>query len=234
MNVKSFILNSKGQKILIGFLFLFFFFSFISAAPPVTQVQQIQAGYTIQGTPQQIIMQNQNFQYNFFVYNITNGMEKTNVSMGCYFYLSDNEGTLKFFLPVYYQPQGYWGINIAKGNFTTIGYYPYGVKCNSSVFGGTYVDYFEVTNSGKGANPNYIWIVLALAVGVLILGFSIKDGWVTILGSIGLSYVGLNIILFGINGVKDNVYSWAWGLIVLMVAIYVMVKSAIEMIEDVL
>ena len=93
--------------------------------------------------------------------------------------------------------------------------------------------YFDVTPSGNANNSTFYYLIFIVSLGVMVLGFAIKNGWIAILGSFGLVYLGLYIILYGINGVKDTVYTWGFGIILLAVAGYVGVKSAFEMVEDV-
>ena len=91
---------------------------------------------------------------------------------------------------------------------------------------------FQITPSGSNNNPNFYYIIFIASLGVVILGFVLKNAPIVILGSFGMVYLGLYIILFGINGIKDTVYTWGWGIIILAVAGYIGIKSAYEMITD--
>jgi len=125
--------------------------------------------------------------------------------------------------------------------------YNYSSFCNTSIIG-TYIvngfgdldgvnavwSYtFEITPSGNANNPNFFYFALIFSVGMIILGFSLKNAPITILGSFGLVFVGLYILLYGINGVRDTIYTWGWGIILLGVAGYIAIKSSYEMIEDI-
>ena len=90
----------------------------------------------------------------------------------------------------------------------------------------------EVTPSGHPNNPNFYYLIFVISLGVMILGFAIKNAPITILGSFGGIYLGLYVILNGINGIKDNVYTWGFGIILLAVFGYIAIKSSYEMIED--
>lgn len=92
---------------------------------------------------------------------------------------------------------------------------------------------FDITPSGNVNNPNFYYLIFIVSLGVMVLGFAVKNGWVAILGSFGLVYLGLYIILYGINGIKDTVYTWGFGIILLAVAGYIGIKSAFEMIGDI-
>jgi len=91
---------------------------------------------------------------------------------------------------------------------------------------------FQITPSGSNNNPNFYYIIFIASLGVMILGFVLKNAPIVILGSFGMVYLGLYIILFGINGIKDTVYTWGFGIILLAVAGYIGIKSAYEMITD--
>ena len=92
--------KKRKEKVVISFLFLFIFLfsiSFISAAPPVTTVQQLTTGYQILDSPQTVFKQGQDYQYNFFVTNLSNGALKLNDTTSCTFYLANSNGTVLFF-----------------------------------------------------------------------------------------------------------------------------------------
>jgi len=91
---------------------------------------------------------------------------------------------------------------------------------------------FNVTPSGFVGTLGFYVLILCLSFGVMILGFSLKDAPIVILGSFGLYFVGLYILFYGIDSLKDPVYTWALGLIILMLASYISIKSSYELIVD--
>jgi len=91
---------------------------------------------------------------------------------------------------------------------------------------------FNSTPSGFEGTMGFYFLILILSAGVIILGFSIKDAPVVILGSFGLYFIGLFILFNGIDGIRDPVYTWALGIIVLMLAAYISIRSAYELIVD--
>lgn len=121
-------------------------------------------------------------------------------------------------------------------------FFYYNSFCNTSQIGGyivntecdglSYPYSFEVTPSGFVNNPNFYYILFIASMGVMVLGFSIKNGWITVLGTFGLVSLGLYVLIYGINGMKDTVYTWGFGLILLAVGGYIGIKSGFEMIED--
>lgn len=92
--------------------------------------------------------------------------------------------------------------------------------------------YFEVTPDGFTGTLGFFFIILILSFGVIVLGLSIKDAPVTILGSLGLYFLAIYILFNGIDGLRDPVYTWALGLITLGIAMYISIRSAYELIVD--
>jgi len=90
---------------------------------------------------------------------------------------------------------------------------------------------FEITPTGFKDTYGFYVLILLLSAGVIIFGFWIQDAPIVILGSLGLYFLGLYILYFGISDFKDPVYTWAIGIIILMVAAYISIKSAWELIE---
>lgn len=90
---------------------------------------------------------------------------------------------------------------------------------------------FEVTPSGFTGTLGFYILIIALSFGIILLGFHLQDAPIVIIGSFGLYFVGLYILFFGIDGMKDPTYTWAIGIIVLMLAAYISIRSAIELLE---
>lgn len=123
------------------------------------------------------------------------------------------------------------GYNYYTGyNLTQIGDYSYvvcgdkdgGFKCETFTF--------ESTPSGFTGTLGFYILILILSLGVMILGFAIKDEWVTILGAFGFVLLGLFILLFGIDGMKDTAYTYGIGIITIMVGGYIGIRSGMEQI----
>ena len=122
--------------------------------------------------------------------------------------------------------------NFTFCNTTTIGDYTYTVAGDKGGVYSTEVIGFSVSPSGFAGTIGFYILILILSAGVIILGFSKDDPILVILGSFGLYFVGIYILFFGIDGMKDPVYTWGFGLIVLCIAFYLSVRSAWEMIVD--
>jgi len=91
---------------------------------------------------------------------------------------------------------------------------------------------FEITPSGFAGTLGFYILVLLLSAGIIVLGFAKNDAPIVILGSFGLYFVGIYILFFGVDGLKDPVYTWALGIIVLMLASYISIRSSYELIQD--
>jgi len=92
--------------------------------------------------------------------------------------------------------------------------------------------YYNITPSGFSGTLGFYILILGLSFGVIILGFALKDAVIVILGSFGLYFMGLYILFFGLDGIRDPVYTWAIGIIILMLAAYISLRSAYELIID--
>jgi len=91
---------------------------------------------------------------------------------------------------------------------------------------------FSINPTGFVGTLGFYILILVLSFGVIILGFSLKDAPIVILGSFGLYFFGLYILFFGLDGIKDPVYTWAPGIITLMIAAYISIRSAYELVTD--
>jgi hypothetical protein len=224
------------SKSIIPLLFFvcIFSISLISAAPPVTTVQQISEGYLVLDSPQELLKQNANFSYNFFVYNLTNGALKTNTSISCVHYISDSHGNLIFYSNVLYHPSGYWSVQIDGGNFSNLGYYYYGTRCNSSSLGGAEIGTWKVTPTGEEiSDPQSriiimgFWIMIIISVLLFIFGmnnpiigikiFSIGLAVLLIIFSLGYTLMTLNYSVgtfTGLTGNFNSLYFLAMSLLV--------------------
>jgi len=92
--------------------------------------------------------------------------------------------------------------------------------------------HFEVTSSGLVGTLGFYFIILILAVGMITLGFLLQDGWIVIQGGFALILVGLFTMFYGIDGMKDTVYTWGLGIIILMLGAYFSARAGIETIQD--
>jgi len=116
--------------------------------------------------------------------------------------------------------------------FTEIGIYKVIMVCGDGTYSYSEEGEYNITPSGFVGSLGFYFIILILSLGIMILGFALRDAIIVILSSFGLYFVGLYILFFGIDGFRDPVYTWAIAIIILFLAAYISLKSALEMIED--
>lgn len=122
-----------------------------------------------------------------------------------------------------------WQYNISH---EATGVYKVDMCCIDGADQGCNTMYYQVTGDGLNDSIWFQVIIFAVSAGVIVFGFGIKDGWITIFGTFGLYFVGLYTLFYGIGGVKDTVYTWAIGLIVLGLAGYISINAAMEMMSE--
>ena len=88
--------------------------------------------------------------------------------------------------------------------------------------------YFKINPSGFVGTLGFYIIILILSLGIIILGYSIEDAWVVVLGSFGFVLFGLFVLFYGIDGIKDTVYTWGIGIITIMLGAYFGVRGSLE------
>lgn len=220
--------------IVLGVIFsalLLFSFSLVSAQPPFDE--QISGGLTIEFSKIDIIQQNTAHHFHFHVFNSTRFKDNTTTQCGLTIVDSYGDRTYKNAKIDYHAgSENEWGINLIGTNFSSLGQYSCVVECNSTTEVGFTSFGFEVTPDGLDNTTMFYIIILILSAGVIIFGYYIQDATVILLGSFGLYFVGLYILFNGVDGFKDPVYTWAIGIIVLMLAVYFSIKAALETIVD--
>ena len=121
--------------------------------------------------------------------------------------------------------------NYTFNGTTTIGDYTF-VTCGNPD-GVVYCDSdtFTVTPNGFVNSPLFYIIFLLVAIGLIVLGYSVQDYWLIILGGFVLFLFGLYVLLYGIAGMKDTAYTWGIGIVVIMVGAYFGIRAAMEQLE---
>jgi len=220
----NFLFNKTGRALKLSLLFSFFLvltlLPLVLAAPPVTTVQSITEGYMIEDSPLTYIKQSTDYQYNFFVFNISNGALKTNTSVSCIHYIANSQGGVIYYEAVKYQPDGYWGTLIKGGNFSNTGTYAYGTRCNSTALAGATVGTLEVTPNGEEAGFNFepsIFLgLLFVSFIILILSFIFKN-------YIFSFFAGMLLLITGsycmINGFAGATNTWTYTLAVILIGL---------------
>lgn len=142
----------KRDILLVLGVFLFAFMSFVVSAQPFIQQGDLTRGYAIKVPPQPILLQNEDYNFHFHVYNISDGMPISNASVGCYYHLYNSSGNHIVQTEAAHDTNNVnneWEVDVLGGNFSTIGEYSYVVQCNSTILGGYTNVEFEVTPNGE-------------------------------------------------------------------------------------
>lgn len=160
--------NNKLKNLLLVCLLLVSLTSLISAAPPVTTVQEFPEGYLIEESQHEYLKLNEDYQYNFFVFNASNGILITNESINCTFFLANASGNVLMMQPVEYYDM-YWSVDLLGGNFSESGAHPYGVICQDD-YGGALAGIFEVSPAGENLDSYHGFILIGL-IGIIALFF---------------------------------------------------------------
>lgn len=117
-------------------------------------------------------------------------------------------------------------------NYTPVTIGRYDFKGISDGCEKTFATYLQVTPSGFLDTMGFYFILLAIAVGLLILGFSIKDGWFVVFGGLALISIGLYSINQGIAGMKDTFMTWGISIFLIGVGAYLSIRATLEMLNE--
>lgn len=148
---------------------------------------------------------------NFTVKNAENGIMYDNAVAT--YNTSNGEANLT----IYFNSLGIWTIEgiCCDGN-----------DCGSDTF------YAEVTGSGFNDTLGFFILMFGISGAVIGLGLWKQDEYITILGTFGLFFMGIYILLNGIAGIRDTTTTWATGIIVLGIAMYISGKAGYELVTD--
>ncbi len=229
------ILKGKGTSLLLFFTFLFFIslvgtLDFVSAQPPFQAETGSVEGLTLRFPPVSFIKEGANITANMHVFNSSNNLALSNSTVTCFVHLYNSVGDHLVNKQMEFSLENKeFALNISGGNFT-IGRHGFIIWCNSSTAGGFVSGAFEVTPTGLTSNLGFYVLVLILSFGIIIFGVTRNDPVITLLGSFGLYFLGLYILFNVFVGVKDLVTTWAIGIIMLGLAMYVSLRSAYSLI----
>lgn len=153
---------------IIGFFLILFCLTFISAVPPVTQIQQLTEGYQIQIPQDNILKVNEAHTFQFHVYNISNGMELRE-GVSCSLHLYNKTGDHLYNETTSISSDGDYIFYLSSGNFSYTQTDYYRVSCNSSALGGYGESILYVTNTGNEPSSAESMLYLISLIGILII-----------------------------------------------------------------
>ena len=114
--------------------------------------------------------------------------------------------------------------------FPEIGIYQIDMVCHDGSSQGAETFYAQVTGTGFNDTLGFYVLLLVFSVGGIILGLSKRDAPITIFGSIAMVFTALYTLFYGIAGIKDVVYTNAFGIILLGFSMYILTRSTYELI----
>ncbi len=226
----------KNQKSFIFFLFLIFFSSIV-VAQPFTQI--LEENVDIQFPLLEIVEQNQNFTFNFHIFNSTTGQIFDNTTHQCIFHLFDNKGVhiidqLNTTFEIFSRD---FEAVITGDNFSRIGEYSFLIVCTSKGTGGSVSVRFEVTADGlelttKTEDKNEtdvkttLFIILFILI-LFIIGLAMKDPTLTALS--GLLFMAQGVFI-AVNGIStfDNSIVNGFALLLMGLGAYIAIRSYID------
>lgn len=151
-----------------------------SASPFVTTTT---SGCQIAPVVRDYLKASQDFDFNFHVFNTSNGAPLSNSTLSCYFHLYNQTGDHFYTTILHNDPYtehnviNEWVGRIGGGNFSTIGSYAYLVQCNGTIIYGGCADkgLFIITKSGNAPAGDsltiFIYILFILSSLILFYTF---------------------------------------------------------------
>lgn len=184
------------MKFFLSILFLLLVLTpFVPAQPPQAQVViNLENGFNIDIPKVSSIPQNRDFDFDFHVFNISNGLKLDNsTGINCSFELSDNTGNNLVDIEEIPFVEDHWVLEVGGGNFTRMGDYFYLVDCSSDNLAGSISVIFEVTADGfrsKVFPTQFVIIILGLFL-VLVGIFNDRLRFMQLIGSMMLIIMGV-------------------------------------------
>ena len=154
----------------------------ISAAPPIQTNLNIEQGLEIQIPPINTLKQNAPFEFQFHVFNKSDGLMVSNDTTTCKFHLYNRTGGEVIGVDLGMAANLIdWQITVTEDNFSNIGFMAYIVQCNTTSLGGFMGVPLEITETGESEDTSFfvreglklflIFILVSLSVTFYILSF---------------------------------------------------------------
>ncbi|NCD05886.1 MAG: hypothetical protein EOL97_07180 [Spirochaetia bacterium] len=188
--------------------FIILFSSLSGAVPPPTTVDYFPTGYALIEAQLSTIKVNQSYNYNFILYNSSNGVLINNDTVNCRIFVVNNTGILRFKGNISYTDDEYWSIMIPAEVFSSPGEYPYGVDCIDGS-GGALSGTFYATPTGEILDPQnaalYITLIVSMFITLVILlfKFASSESLTTKYIFISISYIFSNVLLLILYKVSE-------------------------------
>jgi hypothetical protein len=92
---------------------------------------------------------------------------------------------------------------------------------------------FNITPSGYTSTLGFFILFLVFIVLIFVMGMSLKNNWIMMLGSILVLILGFFVIVNGVDVIKDTNTTWAIGIILWALGIYFIFLSVEEVKKEV-
>ena len=224
-----------GNRLFLFLIVSLFLVSFVVAdKPSVSTVQTNPNGYQIYYPEFESVKINTGFTLHLHVSNISDGYPLLNTEVSCYLHLYDMSGNHTFESGILKKDSN--GLDhevyIAPANFSSLYTHSFYIWCNSSDFGGEAKGTFEVTPTGFIGTLGFYLLLLIISLMLIVIGYSVEDEWLIILGAFGFILLGLFILLYGLVEIKDSAYTYGFGIITMMAGAYFAVRGALSKLTD--
>ena len=164
----------KKQLILIAFAFLLVV-PLVQSAPPF--VSSAPSGCIIAPVVRETLKAGQDFDFNFHVFNVSNGVPLSNSTLSCYFHFYNQTGDHVFSTILRNDPFSKhqvineWTEMMNGGNISSVGTYAYLVQCNGTAanLGCADKGMFEVNKSGFAPSTTSWSVVFGLCAIMFLL-----------------------------------------------------------------
>jgi len=227
--------NFSGRKFLPLFLFVFVILSltFVSAAPPVTEIQQFSEGYEIRSPKTVDLKQYQDYEFEFHVHNISNGVAVTDKVI-CYFHLYNSSGMHQWEDTDAIVSHDFdYSFFVDGGNFSELGEgYWYNIYCETPFpktgtvyWGGHDAELLNITPIGyEGKSFTLFLILLIISFALFLLAYVLDLDWLVFLSGISWILTGMYGMIYGIGNLA-NLYTRGISGIIIAVGLVFIIAS---------
>ena len=234
--------NFSGRKFLPLFLFVFVILSltFVSAAPPVTEIQQFSEGYEIRSPRTVDLKQYQDYEFEFHVHNISNGVAVTDKVI-CYFHLYNSSGMHQWEDTDATVSHDFdYSFFVDGGNFSELGEgYWYNIYCETPFpktgtvyWGGHDAELLNITPIGYEGKSLPLFLILMISAAILFaLAYILNSDWLIFLSAIVWILSGMYGLIYGIGNLA-NLYTRAISVIIMVIGMVFIVSSIYNLARD--
>jgi hypothetical protein len=197
-------LNRHTTLFLLFSLLIVVFSGAVNAAPPF-QTSASTSGLDIVFSKVEAIKQYKDTEFDFHIYNTSNGYPMNQSKVSCLFHLYDPMGNHQDISNgvTFVQPNEFQ-YDIMGNNFSTLGTYSFIFQCNSSNSGGYASGPVSVTTNGDSRDYGVVLILGIFGILVFLFGYYEHNVWFIYISGILFLILGTYILIYGLNSIKDT------------------------------